>query len=138
MPFGIKQKSPSLVKRLNRPAGKNARHLRNVGLGIASIHAQGVQFHQFAAVILIQAARGSIGLGWLAWPHTVSLGVWPDAEPIIEVVQHGRALGYSLHQIAEFAQRVGTDHITLVAGDEILVLVFVDKYVEVIEPEVRQ
>ena len=41
----------------NGPAGEAARGFGNVLLRVAAIHAEGVQFQQFAAVVFVQAAR---------------------------------------------------------------------------------
>src|ERR1035441_3868423 len=44
------------------PSGENARHLRDVGLGVAAVDAQSVQFHKLTSVVFIEAL-GSFSLG---------------------------------------------------------------------------
>ncbi len=51
-----------LPRLLDRPASEAARHFRDVFLRVTAIHAEGVQFHQLAPVILIQPAFIFFGL----------------------------------------------------------------------------
>ena len=46
------------LRPIDGPAGQHARHLRHVGLRVAAIHAQRMQFHQLARIILIQPGVG--------------------------------------------------------------------------------
>ena len=134
MSFGIKHESPTLVEWLDRPAGKDPGHLSHIILAIAAIDTERVQLHQFAAIVFIESPRS--GLRRLPRLHTGGLRVRPNAEPVVEVEEHRRTLGHRPQQVAELSQRISTDYIALIAGDEVLVLVFVQKHIEVVEPEV--
>ena len=46
----------ALVGTLDPPAGQYPRHIDDVVLGIAAVHAQRVQLEQFAGVVLVQSA----------------------------------------------------------------------------------
>src|SRR5205807_10359426 len=52
---------------LDRPAGKYACHFCDISLGVAAIDAQGVQLHQLAPIILVQAASLFV-LSLERWP----------------------------------------------------------------------
>src|SRR4030095_16727362 len=54
-----KLKAASLPWVLQRPARKAPRHFSDIVLGISSVHPQGMQFHEFARVVLVEAARPS-------------------------------------------------------------------------------
>ncbi len=77
-----------------RPAGENARQGHHVVLGVAAIHTQGVQFHQLTRVIFV--------------------GMILVADDLIQVSQHGRALGAGQHQIPEAPQSVAADDIAVI------------------------
>ena len=47
----------ALLRTIDGPAGQRARHFDDVFLRVAAVDAERVQFHQLAAVVLVQAAR---------------------------------------------------------------------------------
>src|SRR5271168_5558602 len=53
----------SLARLLDGPAGEAARYFGDVFLRVAAVNAEGVQFHQLAAVIFIQTAIVFLLLG---------------------------------------------------------------------------
>src|SRR6185312_6377860 len=59
-----------------------------------------------------------------------------DARPVVEIEEHRWTLRGADEQITKFPQRVWTDHVALVAGRVVLVSVFVEEDVEVIEQEI--
>src|SRR6202011_6088939 len=74
----------SLAARLaNGPTGKAPRDFLHVSLGVAAIHAEGVQLHQLAGVILIQPAASVI------WRKSRDRGIRTGAQPIVQVEKHG-------------------------------------------------
>src|SRR5205823_9846238 len=120
-------------------------------LGIAAVHAQSMQLHEFASVIFIQTA--ALALGLISCPciavallacflvgairNSVSeIGVGPDAKRIVEIEQHSRALCGCSQQVFELAQGTRPNDVTLVAGEQVAIFSLADKYVEVIEPEI--
>ena len=48
--------SPALARAIDGPTGKAARDVPHVLLSVAAVHAQGVEFHQLAPVVFVQAA----------------------------------------------------------------------------------
>ena len=58
------------------------------------------------------------------------------AEPVVEIKHHGRTFRGRNQQVFKFAQSVRTDGVALVAGQQITVGAFVDKHIEVVDPEV--
>ncbi len=60
----------------------------------------------------------------------------PDAQPVIEIEHHCRALRGRHQQVLEFSQHVRADGVALIAGEQISVGALVDEHVEVVEPEV--
>ena len=61
-----------------------------------------------------------------------------NAEPVVEVVEHGRVLRGRVEQLAEVPEEVRPERIALVRDDEPLVLALVAIDVEVVEPEIEQ
>ncbi len=54
--FIVEEKPAALAGFENRPAGEAARHFGDVVLRVAAVHAERVQLHQLAPVVLVQAA----------------------------------------------------------------------------------
>ena len=52
---GIEFESAAALGAVDGPAGEDARHLGDVGLGVAAVDAEGVQFHQFAGVVFVES-----------------------------------------------------------------------------------
>ena len=121
------------LRLVDGPAGEAARHLRDVFLGVAAVHPQGVQLQQLAAVILVQATA------LRARSAAESLrGSGTDRLPVIQVEQHGRAFGGGFQQVAELAQHVRADGVALVFGGQVTVGSLVHEDVEMVEPEIGQ
>ena len=70
---------------LQRPSGENARYLGYILLSVAAIHAESVQFHQFAAVVFVKSVALAFGL--------VRLPVIPDAPLPVIIGSLGNAVG---------------------------------------------
>ena len=109
------------------PAGEQARQFVHVLLGIASMHTQRMQFHQFARVIFIQATalialHGAVG-------HALRL---------IEVIEHGRMAAARKQQFIEMAKHVRTNGVQHVVPHERLDGALVHRDIEVVEPEFGQ
>ena len=51
----------ALARLIDGPAGEAARHFGDVLLGVAAVHAERVQLHQLAGVVLVEAARPAGG-----------------------------------------------------------------------------
>ena len=112
------------------PAGEAARGLGDVRLGVAAVHAEGVQFQEFAAVVFVEAARALFAARLR--------GIGSDGLPVVEVEQHGGTLGGGFEQVFEFAENAGADDVAFVCGDQVAVGALIEVDVEVIEPEIRQ
>jgi len=65
----FKLKPAAFLRRIDGPARQHPRDFGDIFLGVPSIHSQGVKLHQFAAVVLIEAAvtlafaLGLVGMG---------------------------------------------------------------------------
>jgi hypothetical protein len=124
---------------IDGPAGEHARDLRYVGLRVAAVDAEGVEFHQLAGVIFVEAfmdylpgaARGG-EVGTLRCER-----VGADAAGVVEINEHGWAVRYGFKQVFKFAEGTWANGVALIA-DEVVrhLLVFAEVDVEVIEPEV--
>ena len=99
----------------NRPAGETQRHLPDVRLRVAAIHAQRVQFHQFACVVLV--------------------GIRRRAHVIVQVIQHRRAACTRVEQVRKCPQRVGANHIAIIS--RLVILHGHDIDVEVVRPQLN-
>ena len=118
----------------DRPAGEDLGDLGDVVLGVSAVDSDGVELHEFAGVVFVEAA----GAFFLVIAGTVGeLGVGADAGGVVEIVQHGGAGGSGYEEIFKAAEGDGTDRIALVTGYVIRSLLrFSDVDIEVIEPEV--
>ena len=148
------------VRLVDRPAGEHASHFGDVVLGVAAVYAQCVEFHELAPIVFVEAvalgfgrtlrrrepcrrrkttapsAAAKAAVFRLPAYSACFVGSGPHAEPVIEIEEHGRALRRGHQQIFKFSQCVGTNDVTLVAGDQEPVGAFADKDVEVVEPEI--
>ncbi len=95
-----------------------------------------MQLHEFAPEILIEALLGRVGIGRLAGLESCGLRIGSNAQPVVQVKEHGWALGHRSQKIAEFAKGIGADGVAFITGDQVWVLVLEDKDVEVVKPEV--
>ena len=48
-----------MQRAIDGPAGEDAGYLGDVGLGVAAVDAEGVEFHQLAGVVFVEAFRAS-------------------------------------------------------------------------------
>ena len=112
---------------VDAPSREGARRLVDIGLGVSGVDADGVQFQDLAAVVLIQAVdqnaiHGPAGL----------------RQVVVKVVEHRRMFGGGLEQGFELPHGVGSDGVALVGLDRIADEVVVDVDVEMVEPEVGE
>ena len=142
---------PTFIRLLQRPTGEHLGNLGDIFLRVAAVYAESVQLQQLAAVVFVQAA------GMLVLPprsrRTIiqtapitalvrrdaerDVRVRPDAQPVVEIEQHRRALRGRHQQVFELPQHMRADRVALVAGHQVTVGSLVDEHVEVVEPEVR-
>src|SRR6266700_4544101 len=144
----------------NCPAREDARYFRDIILRVTAIDAEGVQFHQLASVVFIQAVTIGFALRWpLVFGKTgcsetssasVSSTTVPrvapqskrlirirsNAQPVIKIKEHGRALRSGHQQIFKLSERVRTNHVALIARDQVTIRAFAYEHVEVVEPEI--
>ncbi len=90
-----------------------------------------MEFEQFAAVVFVEAARTLLGAAELG-------RVGADGLPVVQIEEHGGALGCSFEQVLELAEHVGTDHVAFVFGDEVAVRALIEIDIEVVEPEIGE
>jgi hypothetical protein len=60
----VEFESASALRAIDGPAGEDAGHLGDVGLGVAAVDAEGVQFHQLAGIVFVQAFGSFLRLRW--------------------------------------------------------------------------
>ena len=100
------------TNRHHRPTRERTRHFLHIGLGIATVHPQRVQFHQFTGIVLVG----------LAFAITL----------VVQIDQHGWAMGAGSEQVSKFAKRIWANHIAIIAGLQILAGVLLKENIEVI------
>ena len=121
---------------LDAPSGENARDVDDVLLRVPAVHAECVQLHQFAGVILVDASphprspspqrgEGARGRG----PRRYALG-------IIQIEQHGGAARRRDEQVFEAAERPWPDRFLDIGRQQKPVGSLAHKDVEVVRPEV--
>src|SRR5580692_12178785 len=135
---------------LQRPSGENARYLGYILLSVAAIHAESVQFHQFAAVVFVKSVALAFGLVRLPVIPDAPLpviigsvgnavgdvGVRSDAQPVIKIKQHGWTLCGRDQQVFKLAESMRANDIAFVACKQVVLGALADEYVEVVEPEI--
>ncbi len=111
------------------PAGEAAGDFDDVFLGIAAVDAEGMKFEEFAAVVFVEAA-----LRFAVVPGSSRSG--GNGGGVIEIKEHGGALGGGEQEIVELAEDMRADGFAFVGGQQIAVCAFIGEDVEVIEPEI--
>ena len=96
-------------------AGQHAGQLLHVLLAVAAVHAQRVQLHQLARVVLVDAACGVLR--------------------VVQVAQHGRVARGGAQQVAKAAQCMGANRAFLVVTHQGAQVALAGKHVEVVHPE---
>ncbi len=151
-PF-LESEAAALFGLLQGPSGEDTGDLSNIFLGIAAVHTERVEFQQFAAIVLIQAAalafgllhRGGTALPGRPAPVVIVVALWDAvgeirirsyAQPVVEIEEHGRTLRCRHQQVLKLTHGVRTDHVALVAGEQVAVGSFPNEHIEVIEPEI--
>ena len=117
---------------VDRPSGETARDFLHVLLGVTAIHAEGVQLHDFAGVILVDAAFFLADLGNGRSDGAVAIlhhlagdplgdhlfpgghGMRDGVGGVVEIVEHGGAFRGGLEQVAEAAPDVGANHVAVI------------------------
>ena len=99
-------------------AGQDARQFLHVRLAVAAVDAQGVQLHQFARIVFIDALDG-VGF-------------------IVQVAQHGGMVDGRAQQVAKFPQGMRRDGVRLVIADHGAQVVLALVHAEMVEPEPAQ
>ena len=103
-----------------------------------------MQFQEFAAVVLIQAAVLALGLldhcgtplSGRPAPVVIVIAlrnaigeirIRTHAQPVVEVKKHCGTVGGRDQQVLELAHRMRSNHVTLVAGEQVAVCSFSDE-----------
>ena len=100
---------------LHAHAGQHPGELLHVALRVARVHAQGVQLHQLARVVFIDAARSVLG--------------------VVQKLQHGRVAHHGPQQIAETPQRMRADGAVFVVAQHGADFALALEHAEVVQPE---
>ena len=86
--LGVEEEGTGEVGLIDGPAGEDGGERGDVGLGVAAVDADGVELHDLAAVVLVEALVAALRAP--ACCHSVGLRVRADGEPVVEVDHHGR------------------------------------------------
>ena len=99
----------------NAPARQNTGQLAHIGLRIATIKAQRVQFHQFASVVFIDPAHVTLRL--------------------VQIKQHGWMASAGQQHVLKLAQCIGANHVHNIVANKRPHRAFACKNIQVVEPE---
>ena len=108
-----------LILGTNRPTREAARHFHDILLRVAAMDAEGVEFQQFACVILVGLFR-----------H-----VLPPVDAPVEVPKHRRTESGGAEHFGEFAEGVFANHLAVVRHFEPFAVAFGRINVEVVRPK---
>ncbi len=90
------------------PAGEHLGKRGDVGLGVAAVHADRVQLHDFACVVLVESAR---------LPYA-GARIRADRAGVVEVGEHRRVARRGKHHVVEVPQHVRPDCLALEGADQ--------------------
>ena len=125
--YRIVVKNAFVIRLADRPTGEAAGDLLNVFLRIAAVNPERVQLHQFAGVVLINAAGFSCRFVLCRRIFAQNARL-----PVVQIEQHrGRMCGRS-EQIAKASQSKRTDRIAVKSCQQQTVGVFVGENAEMI------
>src|SRR5882672_10614977 len=113
-------------RRVDAPTGQDAGQDDHVLLRVPAIGAERVQFHDLAREILVEAGAIAAGAG----------AARGRAERVVEIDKHRRVLRCGEQQVAETAERNGTDRLLLVIPDPHIVQPLAGEDIEMVEPEI--
>ena len=108
------------------PAGQDAGQRDDIVLAIPAIDAEGVQFHQFAGVVLVEPVHATVG----------ALAAGRGVLRVVKIEQHRRVMRGGAQQVAETAERVGADRFRLIGADPQPVEALAGEHVEMVVPEI--
>src|SRR5258706_529932 len=124
-PARVKLEARALLRLLQAPSGKDARHLAHILLGVAAIHAERMQLHQLSRVVFVESGDLRARIRGRTLRRLLrGDGVRAGALPVVEVVEHRGMLGDGGEQVFKFAEGVAAQDVTLVGGDEKTVGIF--------------
>src|SRR5262245_60102050 len=103
-------------------AGEHARHLANIGLGIAAVDAESVKLEELARVVFVEPAFLTLALG----RHE---SAFRNAARVVQVNQHGRMMRGGAEQRVEATERVRANRLFHVVPGEKLDEPFARKHV---------
>ena len=104
------------------PAREAARHFLNVALRVAAFHTQGMQFQQFAGIILIG----------------VFTAVFAVVLIVVQIAEHGRAMRRRDEHFPKRAQNVRTNDMFCIRREQRASVALQRVDVEMVCPEVGQ
>src|ERR1035438_3486207 len=103
--FWFVMKVATFFRWIESPSGENFGHFGDIVLGVATVDAERVQFHQLAPVIFVEAAGrlfARLAVGTILWDRWIAAALLGDsdsrlrigahAEPVVEIEHHRRAL----------------------------------------------
>src|SRR5215472_12336703 len=119
----VETKASALLRLIDTPARQYLRQLGDIFLGVAAIHAESVQLHDFTGVVFVQSAgtvlvrlrprrylvdhaEGSTAELPSLIAENGELRMRTHALPVVEIEEHGRALGRGDQKIFEFAENM--------------------------------
>ena len=134
---GPEQERAALARPIDRPPGEGTRHFGDVLLRVAAVHAERVQLHQLARVVLVEAraVRRAEAAPRLVNSAARHHQVRARAHPVVEIEEHRGMPCRGQHEVPELAEHVRTNRLALVGRHHPAhgALLAVD--VEVVEPE---
>src|SRR5208282_6026919 len=107
------------------PSGQNMRERDHVGLRVAAVDAQRMQFHQLARVVLVYSFELALRAG----------AAGRRVLPVVEVEKHRRMMRGRAQERAELAHRVRPNRSLLERTRPYIVQPFAGEDVEMVEPE---
>ena len=106
---------PRLAILVDADTGEHPRQFLHIVLAVATVHAQGVQLHQFAGIVFVEMTGGVL--------------------LVVQIAQHGRVGGHRPQQIAEMPQGMGANGVLFVIAQHGAQIALALVHAEVVHPE---
>jgi len=112
---GVEEEGAAEVGFVDGPAGEDGGEGGDIRLGVAAVDADGVELHDLAAEVFVEALVAAFGFR-VGGVDAVGEGVGADGEPVVEVDHHGGGGGSGEEEVAEVAEGVLADGVALKGG----------------------
>src|SRR5215831_18144889 len=127
----IELKLCEFLRIVDCPTAESSGHADHIALRVPSINTEGVQFEQFATIVLIKAGPPYSRRNRNVIARNLRL-------PVVQIVEHCGVAGRRKQHVSEVSKDIRTDGISLKTRKQNSVRTFPVEHIKVIHPKVDQ